>query len=178
MMWFIGLILALPLLLGVAICGKRFHGFLRHRGMDSKKAATTAVVSMVLLVGVMASPWILPFGALRVAVWIFYLYFLYVGASEIVYFFIGHPEEKVKADPKPSHDDDHDCGCDHSGHGHSGQGHSHDEAAPNKNGKPDVKKDDKNDGDGEQTNWDKFRPQTRDPRDIRDELQRRRNEQQ
>ena len=95
--WIFGLFLAIPLVMGVATTGKRWYRFLRSRGVDSEQATTTAVISMILLVGVMSSPWMLPFTPLRVAVSLVYLYFLYVGAGRIVAFFTGNTAEDREA---------------------------------------------------------------------------------
>lgn len=169
-MWIIGLFLAFPLLLGVATTGRRLYGKLRERGMEQRKATTVAFVSILLLAGVLSSPWMLPFGVLRVVVSITYLYFLYVGGKSIIDFFYGGPAEKPKGEEHV------DCGCDHGdGHGaHHGQHHA--EA---------HKRDDEGDGDGKGAGSDNqgdgsqepaARPAKRDPKEIREELRRRQQE--
>lgn len=166
-MWIIGLFLAFPLLLGVATTGRRLYGKLRERGMEQRKATTVAFVSILLLAGVLSSPWMMPFGILRVAAGISYLYFLYVGGKSIIDFFYGGPAvEKGKGE-------DHlDCGCDHGdGHGaHHGQhhadAHKHDDVAEGE-GKGDAT------GDGSQSQEPAAKPAKRDPKEIREELKRR-----
>lgn len=173
-MWIIGLFLAFPLLLGVATTGRRLYGKLRERGMEQRKATTVAFVSILLLAGVLSSPWMLPFGVLRIAVSITYLYFLYVGGKAIIDFFYGGPSVE-----KPQGEAHVDCGCHHGdGHGaHHGQHHA--EA---------HKRDDDGEGDGpdagSQGGSDSgtgsqepaARPAKRDPKEIREELKRRQQE--
>jgi hypothetical protein len=172
-MWIIGLFLAFPLLLGVATTGRRLYGKLRERGVEQRKATTIAFVSILLLAGVLSSPWMMPFGILRIAAGISYLYFLYVGGKSIIDFFYGGPAvEKGKGE-------DHvDCGCDHGdGHGHHGEhhadAHKHDDEGEDKgtgteNG---AGSDDK--GAGSQNQEPAAKPAKRDPREIREELKRR-----
>jgi hypothetical protein len=167
-MWIIGLILAFPLLLGVATTARRFYGILRERGVEQRKATTIAFVSFLLLAGVMSSPWMLPFPPLRIAVSITYLYFLYVGGKSIIDFFYGGPKAE-----KPKGEDHVDCGCDHGdGHGaHHGQhhadAHKHDDV---------VEGDGANTGSPAAENQEpaaKPAPVKRDPKVIREELKRR-----
>lgn len=165
-MWIIGLFLAFPLLLGVATTGRRLYGKLRERGMEQRKATTVAFVSILLLAGVLSSPWMMPFGLLRVAAGISYLYFLYVGGKAIIDFFYGGP-----AVEKPKGEDHVDCGCDHGdGHEHHGQhhadAHKHDDVAEGE-GKGDAA------GSGSQSQEPAPKPAKRDPKEIREELKRR-----
>jgi len=175
-MWIIGLFLAFPLLLGVATTGRRLYGKLRERGMEQRKATTVAFVSILLLAGVLSSPWMLPFGVLRVVVSITYLYFLYVGGKSIIDFFYGGP-----AAGKPKGEDDIDCGCDHGdGHAHHGEHHAdahkrddeyEDKGTGTENGAGSNDK-----GAGSQDQEPVARPAKRDPKEIREELRRRQQE--
>lgn len=160
-MWFFGVVLVVPILIGVATTSRGIYRFLSARGVSRNNALTAAVVGTLLILGVMSSPLFLGAAPVRVAVGAAYLTFIYLGGREIVNFFTGG-DRKAKKDGGATKDGDEDCGCDHD---HDGDGSKDDRPAA-KGDEP--KADDKPKGDD--------KPHRRSPSETRAEIERRINE--
>ncbi len=121
-MWFFGLFLVVPILIGVATTSRSIYRFLVARGVSRNNALTASVVGTLLMLGVMTSPLFLGAAPVRVAVGIAYLTFIFLGGREIVNFFTGG-DRKAKKNDGATKDGDEDCGCDHDGKEDDGNGH-------------------------------------------------------
>ncbi len=153
-MWLFGLVLVVPILIGVATTSRGIYRFLVARGASRNNALTAAVVGTLLILGVMSSPLFLGVAPVRFVVGVAYLTFIYLGGREIVNFFTGG-DRKGKKDEDATKDGDEDCGCDHD--------HEHEHEHDDKDGK----------ASDEGTEPDNQKPHRRTPSEARAEIERR-----